>query len=261
MGNVFLHEKDPSTSHTLKNEDINCKFENTPTTDFIKDNDNRKKLAAYGNSVLASSSIEFGALKKVQKRKNRDEIDLSSSIDDSFFISDDEENKGDIIIPYTTRVAGSCSAIYSNTPEITSRVAGFDYSNLVKKRSFSYLKRYKMLEYIGKGAYGVVRKIQDSASKKSYALKIINKESWFTNEHEVNEIELLKRLDHPNILRLYEFAQNEKNFYLITEYCEGGQLLEYINEVKHLTEQMAAKLIKQILSAVTYCHARQIVHR
>jgi hypothetical protein len=260
MGNLLSCKYVSSVSYTLKNED-DCKYENAPTTDFIKDN--RRKLAVYDNLVLASSSIKFGASKRVKELEERirDEIDLSSSIDDNFFISEDEENKEDIRIAYTTTAVGSYSVISSSTSRVTSRIAGFDYSNLVKKKSFSYLERYRVLEFIGKGAYGVVKKIQDKVSNKLYALKIVSKNSWFTDKAETNEIEVLKRLDHPNILRLYEFAQNEKKFYLITEYCEGGQLLKYIDKAKHITEELAARLMKQILSAVAYCHARQIVHR
>ena len=77
----------------------------------------------------------------------------------------------------------------------------------------------------------------------------------------VSEIEILKQLDHPNIVKLYEFYQDRLNFYIITEYIEGGELFDKINKVKHFSEVEAAQMMKQLLSCVVYCHKRNIVHR
>lgn len=77
----------------------------------------------------------------------------------------------------------------------------------------------------------------------------------------LNEIEILKQLDHPNILKLFEFFQDQKRFFLVTEFCNGGELFDKIAEEQYFSETDAAKIIKQILSAVNYCHQRSIVHR
>jgi len=76
-----------------------------------------------------------------------------------------------------------------------------------------------------------------------------------------NEVEILKTLDHPNILRLYEFYQDERSYYLITEYCQGGELFDRIVSIKYFTENLAAEIMRQILSSVVYCHHRKIAHR
>lgn len=68
-------------------------------------------------------------------------------------------------------------------------------------------------------------------------------------------------LDHPNIVKLYEIYQDPKNIYLITEYLEGGELFDLILKTKHFNENIAAKIMKQLLSAIAYCHNKQIVHR
>jgi calcium-dependent protein kinase len=68
-------------------------------------------------------------------------------------------------------------------------------------------------------------------------------------------------LDHPNIVKLYEIYQDQKNIYLITEYLEGGELFDLILKTKHFNENIAAKIMKQLLSAVSYCHNKNIVHR
>lgn len=75
------------------------------------------------------------------------------------------------------------------------------------------------------------------------------------------EVEILKSLDHPNIVKLYELYQDSKNYYLITEFLEGGELFDKLQHQKNFSERLAAHYMKQILSAVSYCHQRDIVHR
>lgn len=60
---------------------------------------------------------------------------------------------------------------------------------------------------------------------------------------------------------MHEFAQDSRYYYLVTEYCEGGELLDKIIGLKSFSEQLAAKVMKQLLSAVAYCHLKHIVHR
>ena len=68
-------------------------------------------------------------------------------------------------------------------------------------------------------------------------------------------------MDHPNILKLYEYFEDEKNFYIITEMCKGGELFDKIVEKEFFTEPEAAHPFKQILQGVNYCHSKNIVHR
>jgi len=75
------------------------------------------------------------------------------------------------------------------------------------------------------------------------------------------EISILKKLDHPNILKLYEVFEDEKRYYLVTELCRGGELFDEIVNKVHFSEKEAATIILQILQAVSYCHSLGIVHR
>ena len=77
----------------------------------------------------------------------------------------------------------------------------------------------------------------------------------------VHEIELLKRLDHPNILKLYEVFQDEKRIYIITELCTGGELFDEVTIKRQLDELPAAIIIQQIIAGVAYCHRQNVVHR
>lgn len=76
-----------------------------------------------------------------------------------------------------------------------------------------------------------------------------------------NEINNLKDLDHPNIIKMYEFFEDPKRYYIVTEICKGGELFDEIQNRKKLTEKEASVLIKQILSCINYCHQNYIMHR
>jgi calcium-dependent protein kinase len=67
--------------------------------------------------------------------------------------------------------------------------------------------------------------------------------------------------DHPNIIKVIEFYEDAKYFYIVTELCMGGELFDRILESGRLNEDDAANIMKQILSAVFYCHKNNIVHR
>jgi calcium-dependent protein kinase len=100
-------------------------------------------------------------------------------------------------------------------------------------------------------------------TKSQRAVKIIKKDNLDGKEkiRFLYEIEILRQLDHPNIVRLYEVFQDDKRYYLVTELCTGGELFEEIAKRTNFSEQDAAEIIKQVLSAVAYCHAKKICHR
>lgn len=72
---------------------------------------------------------------------------------------------------------------------------------------------------------------------------------------------LRKRLDHPNIIKLFEVYEDEKNLYLVMELCTGGELFERIIKSGHFSERYAACLMRQVFSAAAYCHANNVMHR
>jgi len=76
-----------------------------------------------------------------------------------------------------------------------------------------------------------------------------------------NEIQILKDLDHPNIVKMFEFLEDEKRIYIVTEICKGGELFDEILNRSKFDERDAAIVMKQLLSAVNYCHKNNIVHR
>ena len=86
----------------------------------------------------------------------------------------------------------------------------------------------------------------------------IQKSDWTRLKY---EIDILKNLDHPNILRLYETFEDSNSIYLVTELCEGGELFDEIMARNRFEEKDAAPIMKQLLSAINYCHKKNVCHR
>ena len=136
---------------------------------------------------------------------------------------------------------------------------------LVKERNIDPLILYDELNKLGEGAYGKVVKVRHKISKVLRAMKIIHKDkiSLGSEEEEalINEINVVKSLDHPNIMKVYEFFNKDNCLYIISELLSGGELLDKINENGYLNENVSAFLMKQIFSAVDFCHQKGIIHR
>lgn len=122
---------------------------------------------------------------------------------------------------------------------------------------------YKVGKTLGEGAYGKVYQVQHRTTGLIRAMKAIKKKSVLKEEQEklFSEVSILKDLDHPNIVKLYELYQDEGYYYLITEFCTGGEFFDRIQAMHSFSEKIAADYMKQILSAVVYCHDKNIVHR
>ena len=121
---------------------------------------------------------------------------------------------------------------------------------------------YKIQKIIGKGAFGVVYKAFELCSGRIVAIKQIpvNTEN---KKHVIKEIELLKNLDHPNIVKYYNYLKEENHIYIIMEYLEGNTLKQYIDENSdNINEDIARNIIKQLLNAISYLHySCDICHR
>lgn len=123
---------------------------------------------------------------------------------------------------------------------------------------------YDLQSLIGEGTYGKVYIASHKTTKALRAIKIINKLTIKDTDLQsefINEVSILKMTDHPNILRLFEFFEDNRNYYLVTEYLTGGELLDFILTYKSITEAETAYYMKQLLSAVAYLHSLNIVHR
>jgi calcium-dependent protein kinase len=135
-----------------------------------------------------------------------------------------------------------------------------DKSDFVRMKEDNIFEEYELKEKLGEGAYGSVYKVQQKATGYLRAVKAIKKKVVDPSEF-YNEIEVLKALDHPNIIKLFDCYQDKSYFYMVEEYCSGGDLFDYIQKEKFFTEKKAGIIFNQILSAVNHLHKKKIVHR
>ena len=124
-------------------------------------------------------------------------------------------------------------------------------------------KIYLKTKLLGSGAFGEVWLVHHKDLDRDFAMKIIKKRKNRSNDEKeiLNEIGILKKLDHPKILKVIDFYSTPKKYYIITEYCPEGELFNEIIKVGKFDEGQAAFIINQILKAVTYCHKMNIIHR
>ena len=135
----------------------------------------------------------------------------------------------------------------------------------VTESSGNIYKDYEILECIGQGSYGKVYRAKHIKTGAMRAIKKIYKNSLaITQEEEqslIKEISMLKELDHPNILKVFEFYNTRNNLFIVSEYLTGGELFKKIIEEKHFSEKVAAHVMRQLFSAVQFCHVNNIIHR
>ncbi|MBN3279784.1 NUAK1 kinase, partial [Polyodon spathula] len=137
---------------------------------------------------------------------------------------------------------------------------------MVKKHQHKHnLKhRYELLETLGKGTYGKVKKAVERATGKTVAIKSIRKDR-ITDEldrvHIQREIEIMSSLRHPNIIRINEVFESKDKILIVMENASRGELYDYVNDRHWIPEPEARRFFRQLTSAVHYCHKNGVVHR
>mmetsp|Transcript_3614 Transcript_3614/g.7467 ORF Transcript_3614/g.7467 Transcript_3614/m.7467 type:complete len:588 (-) Transcript_3614:158-1921(-) len=138
----------------------------------------------------------------------------------------------------------------------TSLVAGKAAMNEL----FTFVKK------LGSGSFGEVHLVEEKASKVKRVCKTICKDkSTVPVEQIEEEIRIMKELDHPNIIKIFEVFDDRHNMYIIMEYCQGGELLQKMAKAhekkERLSELFVATLMKQLLSALSYIHKQRVIHK
>uniref|UniRef100_A0A674MBB6 non-specific serine/threonine protein kinase n=1 Tax=Takifugu rubripes TaxID=31033 RepID=A0A674MBB6_TAKRU len=122
---------------------------------------------------------------------------------------------------------------------------------------------YDIERTLGKGNFAVVKLARHRITKSEVAIKIIDKTQLdaVNLEKIYREVQIMKMLDHPHIIKLYQVMETKNMLYLVTEYAKNGEIFDYLAKHGRLSELEARRKFWQILSAVEYCHNRNIVHR
>nr|XP_028564474.1 serine/threonine-protein kinase SIK2 isoform X3 [Podarcis muralis] len=122
---------------------------------------------------------------------------------------------------------------------------------------------YEIEGTLGKGNFAVVKLGRHRITRSEVAIKIIDKSQLDSVNLEkiYREVQIMKMLDHPHIIKLYQVMETKSMLYLVTEYAKNGEIFDYLANHGRLSESEARRKFWQILSAVEYCHSRKIVHR
>ena len=136
-------------------------------------------------------------------------------------------------------------------------------STVIRKNAGNPSDDYISIKNMGKGAYGTVTKVMHKKTGAIRAMKIIPKDNLrpgFSEEEIQREIDILKNLDHPGIIKLYEFYSDDDYYYLINEFCSDGDLSEKLISAKYFDECIVKVLMFQIMTAVQYLHSKNVIH-
>ncbi|XP_069063234.1 serine/threonine-protein kinase MARK2 isoform X5 [Pleurodeles waltl] len=126
-----------------------------------------------------------------------------------------------------------------------------------------HIGNYRLLKTIGKGNFAKVKLARHVLTNKEVAVKIIDKTQLNSSSLQklFREVRIMKVLNHPNIVKLFEVIETEKTLYLVMEYASGGEVFDYLVAHGRMKEKEARAKFRQIVSAVQYCHQKLIVHR
>ena len=122
---------------------------------------------------------------------------------------------------------------------------------------------YLIIKKLGEGSFGFVREVQHISTGIHRAAKTISIRGLIKEQIKklLEEVNILKNLDHPGIIKIFQVYLESTAIHIITELCEGGELIEKIISNKSLSENTVAKYLFDIVSAMKYCHDVGIIHR
>ena len=253
------NEKENKSNHNDNNDnnDININIDSNNKNNNDKDNNIIKTNKENGIKNL-NSSLNLFSSKNINSTKYISK--LNSNNEESNNINDSNNNtslKESILRRNKSRkYTRTDYNKYKSNKDISQVFV--DYKTFIKGKPYSELnKEYKQGIDIGEGGFGKVKTIIHKKTGQLRAMKLIKK----SKEFNLDEIDNLMLLNHPNILKLFEYYYDEKeNIYIITEYIRGEELFNKIQEKGKFSEEDTAVIIKSVLQAITYCHSCGIIH-
>jgi calcium-dependent protein kinase len=151
-----------------------------------------------------------------------------------------------------------------NDTEITNTIINFNNNLFITQVKNDPYLDYIKINLIGEGSFAKVLKVKHKITGAIRAMKIIQKNKKIKSGDDleiINEINILRTMDHPNILKIFEFYISKESYFIITELCSGGELFQEIIDNGPFDEKQTSYIMYQIFSAVNYCHKINIIHR
>ena len=226
------------------------KIPQTTNMDII--NKNINTTDGHSNNISNQSNL-INNITKNYKHNQKKHNDMNSKIKKTENVKNENSN-------INTNINSNILVERKNSKK---NIVALNNDVIVTGNEINPEKIYLKTRLLGSGAFGKVWLVHHKDIDRDFAMKIIKKRKNRSNDEKeiLNEIEILKKLDHPKILKVIDFYSTTKKYYIITEYCPEGELFNEIIKVGKFDEGQAAFIINQILKAVTYCHKMNIIHR
>lgn len=149
--------------------------------------------------------------------------------------------------------------------KVSSRQISITPSVFTRMTSNTYSHHYEEVKKLGSGSFAEVMLCFHKPTKTNRAVKIIHKpglsDTQRSEDNLLTEFDILRTLDHPNILKCYEVFEDPRYYYIATEYCPAGDLFTEVVKFKKFSESKVAAVMHELLSALVYCHSRGVIHR
>lgn len=257
-------------------------------------NSNRRMNPSLEDRKSATSSIKSNALPKGKHRRAMPSLEkktssMSSAQDHGSKINNssrsshrrhnsngsdkihhgevEKSTKGSTNLVTTVDITNN-SSIHVDENIITERQKLINFIKIYTKKHGAIpqttLDLYKFVKLIGKGAFGKVTLGTHKLTGKQVAIKTFEKSYMkddFSRKKVFQEVYILKKIHHSNIIRLLEVFESSKHFFIVMEYAGAGDLLHYVKKKRRLPENEAKFIFKQILYGLGHCHCRSVLHR
>ncbi|XP_024898590.1 serine/threonine-protein kinase DCLK2 isoform X10 [Pteropus alecto] len=157
---------------------------------------------------------------------------------------------------------GRSSSNINGGPELDRCMSPEGMNGNKCSESSTLLEKYRIGKVIGDGNFAVVKECTDRSTGKEFALKIIDKAKCCGKEHLIeNEVSILRRVKHPNIIMLVEEMETATELFLVMELVKGGDLFDAITSSTKYTERDGSAMVYNLANALRYLHGLSIVHR
>ncbi|XP_037715408.1 MAP/microtubule affinity-regulating kinase 3-like [Drosophila subpulchrella] len=176
---------------------------------------------------------------------------------------------GTIVTTGATAQPATPTAVQPATPTLSAgQDVGDGASGSTELKFQSYVNGngngvYKIIKTLGKGNFAKVKLAIHVPTGREVAIKVIDKTQLNTSARQklYREVKIMKLLNHPNIVRLFQVIESERTLYLVMEYASRGELFDHLVKNGRMRERDARVLFRQLVSAIQYCHSKFVVHR
>jgi len=265
--NNIINENNQINENENEDEDDNIQDNNKSNEE--KKNDLNREVTGQNQNEINDNTIK--SIEEKPNKSKKDNIRKSVKRDDTHFVSfktatnkenlnnkSKEKDDKSYGTNYLHETPGGGETPNGVTPGFSMNFQmKVSKEELIKISTEPVANYYTIIKDLGHGSYGQVKKVKHKKLNEIRAMKITNKKSTSSKY----EIEILRKISHPNIANIFEIFADSKKYYVIMEFLEGGELFDAITSIGSFTEESACQVMKQLLSAIFYLHSNNIVHR